>query len=185
MILRPQGMCKVMYSHLLGQGEHHLQADVPKWICFLSSFNDWSQEQEWSTINQNLHAWGLLHYRSKGGDFRGSRCMRLWLPHLLVMKFVTREDSWVGNPPRHQEGVVRKESWQGHVWVFSASVGCAFAHSLNSSASGTHWGPKGNSGKGSVMCSLLEGFVVRVRDICVVARILNLEVIEEAISVHF
>lgn len=69
--------------------------------------------------------------------------------------------------------------------MLTACVECAFAPSLNSSGSGMHWGPKGNSGKGSVVCSLLEGFVVRVRDICVVARILNLEVIEKAISVHF
>lgn len=103
MILRPQGICKVVYSHLLGWGEHHLQADVSnEWICFLSPFSDWSQEQECSAVNQNLHAWdllhawGRLHHRSKGGDFRGSRCMRLWFPHLLVMKFMTSEGllSW-------------------------------------------------------------------------------------------
>lgn len=40
-------------------------------------------------------------------------------------------------------------------------------------------------GEGGVMCALLEGFVVRVRDICVVAGILNLEIIDKAILVHF
>lgn len=39
--------------------------------------------------------------------------------------------------------------------------------------------------KGGVMCVLQEGFVVRVRDICVVAGILNLELIDKAILVHF
>lgn len=37
--------------------------------------------------------WGRLHHGSKGGDLRGSRWMRLWFPHLLVMKFMTSEDS--------------------------------------------------------------------------------------------
>lgn len=72
--------------------------------------------------------WGRLHHKSKGGDFRGSRCLRLWFPHLLVMKFVTSEVSWIGNPSRHHKGVVRKNSWKGHVWVFIAFVECAFAH---------------------------------------------------------
>lgn len=35
------------------------------------------------------------------------------------------------------------------------------------------------------MCALLEAFVVRVRDIYVVARILNLKVIDKTILVHF
>jgi len=39
--------------------------------------------------------------------------------------------------------------------------------------------------EGGVVCALLEGFVVRVKDICVVAGILNLRVIDKAILVHF
>lgn len=35
------------------------------------------------------------------------------------------------------------------------------------------------------MCVLLEGFVVTVRDICAVAGILNLKVIDKTILVHF
>lgn len=31
------GSAKLLCSHLLGQGEHHVQADLSnKWICFLS-----------------------------------------------------------------------------------------------------------------------------------------------------